>query len=107
MTPPFLRLVLASGSASRLRVLRDAGFDPAVVVSGIGEDFDGLNPTQAVVAIAERKASAVADRCQNSWVSGGDSMLESDGEARGKPVSSAETVEIWGRLSGRQATLNT
>jgi septum formation protein len=107
MTPPLLRLVLASSSASRLRVLRDAGFDPAVVVSGVREDFDGLNPTQAVVAIAERKASAVADRCQNSLVIGCDSMLEIDGEPLGKPISSAEILEIWGRLSGRRATLNT
>jgi len=107
MAPPVRRLVLASGSASRLRVLRDAGFDPAVVVSGVPEDFDGLDPTQAVVAIAERKTSAVADRCRNSLVIGCDSMLEIDGEALGKPASSAETVEMWGRLSGRQATLNT
>ena len=107
MTPPFPRLVLASSSASRLRVLRDAGFDPTVVVSGVPEDFDGLTPTQAVVAIAERKASAVADQCHNSLVIGCDSMLEIDGEALGKPVSRAETVAIWGRLSGRQATLNT
>jgi septum formation protein len=107
MTPPIPRLVLASSSASRLRVLRDAGFDPTVVVSGVPEDFDGLTPTQAVVAIAERKASAVADQCDNSLVIGCDSMLEIDGEALGKPVSRAETVAIWGRLSGRQATLNT
>jgi septum formation protein len=100
-------LVLASGSASRLRVLRDAGFDPTVLVSGVNEDFDGLNPAQAVLAIAERKASAVADRCHNSLVIGCDSMLELDGEALGKPASSAETKEIWRRLSGRRATLNT
>src|ERR1700685_2352273 len=102
MTPPLFRLVLASSSASRLRVLRDAGFDPAVVVSGVREDFDGLTPTQAVLAIAERKASAVAHLCKNVWFIGWDSMLEIDGEALGKPASSAETVEIWGRLSGRQ-----
>lgn len=102
-----LPLVLASGSASRLRVLRDAGFDPTVLVSGVNEDFDGLNPTQAVVAIAERKASAVAIRCHDSLVIGCDSMLELDGEALRKPASSNETEEIWRRLSGRRATLNT
>lgn len=101
------RLVLASSSTSRLRVLRDAGFDPTVVVSGVDEGFDGLDPTQAVVAIAARKASAVADRCRDSLVVGCDSMLELDGEALGKPVSRAEIREIWGRLSGRRATLNT
>ena len=101
------RLVLASSSASRLRVLRDAGFDPVVVVSGVGEEFEGLTPTEAVVAIAERKALAVAERCQDALVIGCDSMLELDGEALGKPASGAEVTEIWGRLSGRQATLNT
>ena len=34
--PP--RLVLASGSKARLRVLRDAGIDPEVLVSGVDED---------------------------------------------------------------------
>jgi septum formation protein len=105
--PPILRLVLASSSTSRLRVLRDAGFEPTVVVSGVDEGFDGLTPTQAVVAIAERKARAVADRCHDSLIIACDSMLELDGEALGKPGSSAETRALWRRLSSRQATLNT
>jgi septum formation protein len=105
--PPMPRLVLASGSPARLRVLRDAGFDPEVVVSGVREDFDGLTPTQAVVAIAERKASAVAARYHAGLVIGCDSMLEFDGQALGKPVSSDDTIATWSRLSGREATLNT
>ena len=104
---PAPRLVLASSSASRLRVLRDAGFDPVVVVSGVGEEFEDLTPAEAVVVIAERKALAVADRCQDGLVIGCDSMLELDGEALGKPASGAEVKEVWRRLSGRQATLNT
>jgi septum formation protein len=106
-SPRGLRLVLASGSLSRLRILHDAGFDPMVVVSGVDEDFDGLTPTQAVVAIADRKALAVAERCPDSLVIACDSMLELDGEAFGKPASAAETKEMWLRLSDRQATLNT
>lgn len=106
-TRPSRRLVLASGSTSRHRVLRDAGFDPTVVVSGVPEEFAGLSPAEAVVALAERKASAVVGRCPDSLVIGCDSMLEIDGEALGKPASSSETMEMWARLSGRQATLNT
>ena len=32
------RVVLGSASAGRLRVLRNAGIDPLVVVSGVDED---------------------------------------------------------------------
>ncbi|MGO9857553.1 MAG: Maf family nucleotide pyrophosphatase [Acidimicrobiales bacterium] len=103
---PAPRLVLASGSASRLRVLRDAGFDPDVVVSGVSEEIDGLTPSQSVVALAERKASAVAGQCRDCLVLACDSMLEVDGEALGKPSSGAEATDMWRRLSGRQATLH-
>jgi septum formation protein len=106
-TRPARRLVLASGSATRLRVLRDAGFDPDVVVSGVSEEIDGLTPGQAVVALAERKASAVAARLGDCLVLGCDSMLEVDGEALGKPASGAEATDMWRRLSGRQAVLHT
>ena len=99
--------MLASSSASRLRVLRDAGFDPEVVVSGVGEEFEGLTPAEAVVAIAERKTLAVADLREDGLIIGCDSMLELDGEALGKPASGAEVKELWRRFSGRQATLHT
>jgi septum formation protein len=60
-----------------------------------------------VVALAERKATAVADQCRNCLVLGCDSMLELDGEALGKPVSASEATAMWRRLSGRRATLHT
>ena len=104
---PARRLVLASGSASRLRVLRDAGFDPDVVVSAVSEEIEGLTPSQSVVALAERKASAVAGQCRGCLVLGCDSMLEVDGEALGKPASGAEATDMWRRLSGRETTLHT
>ncbi len=87
--------------------MRDAGIDPDVVVSGVSEEIEGLTPGRSVVALAERKASAVADQCRNRLVLGCDSMLELDGEALGKPASAAEATEMWRRLSGRRATLHT
>ena len=60
MTIP--RLVLASGSDARLRVLRQAGIDPEVFVSGVDENAEGLTTEVAVSVLAERKASEVAPR---------------------------------------------
>ncbi len=43
------RLVLASGSQARLRVLRQSGIDPEVLVSGVDEDegIEGLDTAEA------------------------------------------------------------
>ncbi len=102
-----MRLVLASGSPARLRVLRNAGFDPEVVVSGVPEDID-VTPTASLVReLAERKAEAVAPQCPGSLVIGCDSMLEVDGRARGKPGNEAGAIEMWRTQSGRTGTLMT
>ena len=107
MTPVTPPLVLASGSKARLRVLHDAGFDPEVDVSGVDEGVGDLTTGEAVVVIAERKASSVALRHENALVLGCDSMLELDGTSLGKPASEAAVIEVWRSLSGRQAQLFT
>ena len=108
MQPAPPALVLASGSAGRLRVLRDAGIDPRVVVSGVDETTgDGLDTAAVVATLAERKATAVAGRCPGALVLGCDSLLELDQVTFGKPASAGQAAEVWRRLSGREATLFT
>ena len=107
MTPNSPLLVLASGSRARLRVLQDAGFDPVVAVSGVDETVGDLTTAQAVAVIAERKATAVASRQQTALVLACDSMLDLDGVSLGKPSSEAEVLDVWRRLSGREAELFT
>ena len=108
MTPaspaPF---VLASGSVTRLRVLRDAGIHPEVVVSGVDETTDGLDTAAAVAELADRKAAAVAALRPDALVLGCDSLLDLDGEAVGKPGTAQRAAALWGRLSGREAILFT
>jgi septum formation protein len=109
MTPAApVTLVLASGSAGRLRVLRDAGIDPRVAISGVDETTEaGLDTATVVVLLAERKATEVAGRCPGELVLGCDSLLELDHRTFGKPASAEQAAEMWRRLSGREATLFT
>jgi septum formation protein len=101
------RLVLASASTARLRVLRDAGFEPEVLVSGVSEEIDEMSTARAVVVLAERKGAAVAGHCADSLVLSCDSLLELEGRSFGKPASPAEAAAMWERLSGREGTLHT
>jgi septum formation protein len=101
-------LVLASGSAGRLRVLRDAGFEPEVQVSGVDETTDdGLDTATIVAVLADRKATAVAAQRPGALVLGCDSLLDFEHAAWGKPASAEQAIALWRRLAGREGTLLT
>jgi septum formation protein len=101
-------LVLASGSTGRLRVLRGAGIDPEVVVSGVDESNPGrLRAAELVAVLAERKAAAVARLRPDALVLGCDSLLDLNGAAVGKPATAYQVAAIWRRLAGRTGTLYT
>lgn len=112
------RLVLGSASPGRRNVLRQAGVDPLVVVSGVDEDtlVAGLGPDAApdevVCALATAKAERVAGELDGAVaadcvVLGCDSMLYLDGELCGKPGSPDAAIAQWRRLGGRSGRLHT
>ncbi|MFG2913036.1 nucleoside triphosphate pyrophosphatase [Kitasatospora sp. NPDC048298] len=102
-------LVLASASPARLGLLRQAGLDPRVVVSGVDEDaITAATPAELALVLAEAKAKAVAaELADGELVIGCDSVLELDGLALGKPADAAEALARWQSMRGRAGVLRT
>jgi septum formation protein len=103
------RLVLASASPARLSVLRAAGVDPEVRVSGVDEEaVHAPTPSGLVRALAEAKAeAAVRPGDDDLLVLGCDSLLDLDGTAYGKPGTPAEATKRWELMAGRAGILRT
>lgn len=104
---PTRRLVLASASPARLGLLRAAGLNPQVQVSGIDESTVSGTPAEQVLELARLKAAAVATDHPDALVVGCDSMLELDGLALGKPADPTEAVARWAQMRGRSGRLLT
>jgi septum formation protein len=101
-------IILASASPARLAVLRAAGLEPKVMVSGVDESaFAAGTPAELAGLLAQAKAAAVASGLQDGLVIGCDSLLDLDGRALGKPASAAAAADRWREMSGRTGTLVT
>jgi septum formation protein len=112
------RVVLGSASPGRLKVLRQAGIDPLVVVSGVDEDAvtaelgPDADPTEVTTELATAKACRVVNLLEptvssDCVVIGCDSMLCIDGRLVGKPNSIAEARQQWVSMAGRAGQLYT
>jgi septum formation protein len=112
------RVVLGSASPGRLKVLRQAGIDPLVVVSGVDEDAviaalgSDTSPDDVVRSLAEAKADQVvtildARVAADCVVISCDSMLYIDGRLVGKPASADAARNQWRSMGGRSGQLYT
>jgi septum formation protein len=96
-------LILASASPRRVALLGELGVPFQTVANDAPETVDpSLSPEAQAVALAERKARAVANRLQTGIVLGADTMVVLDGEILGKPVDEADATRMLRRLSGQE-----
>ncbi|CAN2242403.1 Maf family protein [Candidatus Planktophila dulcis] len=105
------RIVLASQSTSRRRLLEDAGLKPTIIVSNVDEETDFFNamaPTDMVIALAISKAHTVREMLDYpAIIIGCDSTFDVDGVSFGKPGTPEIAIERAQKISGRTGLLHT
>jgi septum formation protein len=96
------RLLLASASPRRLRLLREAGFDPDVLPSQIVEtQADFLTPAEGALFNAIRKGMAIAVQHPDDIVLSADTVVTLDGSVFGKPADMEEAFRMLKLLIGK------
>ena len=104
------KLVLASTSPARKKLLTEAGILFETVAPGVDEDLvvSQTNPSSAdelTRLLAKAKAQAVASEFQDSLVLGCDSALEFDGQILGKPYLPEVAIDRWKAMRGKSGFL--
>ena len=108
------KLVLASGSASRRRLLEAAAVPFEAAPAAVDEEevklamkAEGADPFEVAEALAELKAQRVSPRFPGALVLGADQLLVCEGEWFDKPVDMAGAADHLRKLSGRRHSLLT
>ena len=105
------RIVLASQSTSRRRLLEDAGLKPTIIVSNVDEEtdfFNAMSPKDMVIALAVSKAHTVREMIDYpAIIIGCDSTFDVDGVSFGKPGSPEIAIARAKKISGRTGLLHT
>ncbi len=105
------RIVLASQSTSRRRLLEDAGLKPTIIVSNVDEEtdfFNAMTPEDMVIALAISKAHTVREMIDYpAIIIGCDSTFDVDGVSFGKPGTPDLAIERAKKISGRTGLLHT
>lgn len=94
--PASARLILASGSATRAAMLRNAGLAFEQIAAPVDEGelkramkAEGADAAETAMALAELKARRVSERTPGALVIGADQMLVANGDWLDKPADRA------------------
>jgi septum formation protein len=105
------KIVLASASVSRRRLLESAGLMPTIMVSHVDEEtdfFNAMTPADMVIALAITKAHTIREQIDfPAIIIGCDSTFEFDSQSLGKPATPEIAIERASRVRGNSGLLHT
>jgi septum formation protein len=104
------KLILASTSPARKKLMLESGLNFQITSPGVDEDalvfqMKPSTPKDLTQLLATAKARAVIKDHPESLVIGCDSALWFDGEILGKPLESAVAIARWKRMRGQSGEL--
>ena len=102
------RIILASKSEVRKKILLENGISCRVEPSKVDEDVikesllkEGATPEIISKNLAELKANKISNKNPNELVLGADSVIDLNGEIVSKPKSREEALNILKKMSGK------
>ena len=105
------KIVLASASPSRKKLLESVGIHPEIIISGVHEEdpaLTSLSPKDMVIALAIMKAHSIKEKIKtNSLIIAADSTFEFSGKSLGKPLSRDVAIARAKELRGNFGYLHT
>jgi septum formation protein len=97
------KIILASSSPRRQFLFRQIGFDFEVVPSNFEEVFDtSMSPQENALGLSKAKAFDIAEKFQNAFVVGADTIVVLNGDIMGKPTNDSDALLMLKKLSGRE-----
>lgn len=105
-------LILASGSAIRAEMLKNAGIPYLVQIARVDEDAakqsllaEGASPRDIADALAELKARKISDKNPDAIVLGCDQALDFEGQLLSKPKSAEDALAQLKSMRGKRHML--
>ena len=102
------KIILASKSDIRKKILNKHGVDCEVIPSYVDEEEiknslvdSGANPTFVSKNLAELKSIKISQKVPNKIVLGADSVIDLEGELISKPENREEALRILKKLNGK------
>ena len=103
------KIILASKSKVRKKILEDNGIDCIVEPANIDEDLikesllkEGATPSDISKNLAELKANKISEKKNEEIVLGADSVIDLDGSIISKPINRNEAMLILKKLNGKK-----